>query len=271
MPAVQGSTTTGAAGDATVARLRAAGCVYAEQEAALLHAAATGPAELAALVDRRVSGLPLEYVLGWAAFADRRILVEPGVFVPRRRTELLAREAVRAGAAVPAGHPAVVVELCCGTGAVATVLVAALAGARAYAVDIDPVAVRCARRNLAGTGARVYRGDLYRPLPARLRGQVDVLVANAPYVPSAEIGLLPPEAREHEPLAALDGGTDGLAVLRRVAAGAPDWLVPGGTVLMESSRRQARALAAAVTRAGLAARTVHDPDAGATVVTGTRA
>ena len=118
-------------------------------------------------------------------------------------------------------------------------LAAALDRVELYAVDIDPAAVRCARRNVAAAGGQVYEGDLYEPLPATLRGRVDVLVANAPYVPTEAVGLLPPEARIHEPRVALDGGADGLDVLRRVAAAAPLWLAPGGHLLVETSERQA--------------------------------
>ena len=161
-----------------VSRLRAAGCVFAEDEARLLVSAARTPADLAAMVDRRVAGLPLEHVLGWAEFCGLRIAVDPGVFVPRRRTEFLV------GQATALARPgAVVVDLCCGSGAVGAALVAALDRVELYAVDLDPTAVRCARRNVAAAGGQVYEGDLYDPLPATLRGRVDVLVANAPYVP----------------------------------------------------------------------------------------
>ena len=107
-----------------------------------------------------------------------------------------------------------------------------------HAADIDPAAVRCARRNIAAAG-QVYEGDLYDPLPATLRGRVDILVANVPYVPTEEIGLLPAEARVHEARVALDGGADGLDLLRRVTAAAPPWLAPGGHLLVETSERQA--------------------------------
>jgi release factor glutamine methyltransferase len=258
---------------AIVATLRAAGCVFAEDEARLLISAAGSGADLAGMVDRRVSGLPLERVLGWAEFCGLRIGIDPGVFVPRQRTALLVEEAagvraVRSGAA-GVGAP-VVVDLCCGSGAVGAALSATLGAARLYAVDIDPAAVRCARRNLAGTGARVYHGDLFAPLPSTLRGRVDVLVANAPYVPSSAVDLLPPEARDHEPMVALDGGPDGLDVLRRVVAAAPEWLAPGGCLLMETSGSQAPCLAAAVAGAGLRPAVVVAPDRGATVVTGER-
>jgi release factor glutamine methyltransferase len=253
-----------------VARLRAAGCVFAEDEARLLISAARTPAELDAMVDRRASGLPLEHVLGWAEFCGLRIAVDPGVFVPRRRSEFLARQAIALARAAAGQSPAVVVELCCGAGAVSAALAAALDRPEVHAVDIDPAAVRCARRNLSAAGGHVYQGDLYAPLPDGLRGRVDVLVANAPYVPTGEIGLQPAEARLHEPRVALDGGADGLDVLRRVIAGAPLWLAPVGGVLVETSERQAPRAAEAMTGAGLVARVASSDEMGATVVIGTR-
>lgn len=248
-------------------RLRSAGCVYAEDEALHLVSAARTPAELDELVARRVSGTPLEHVLGWAEFCGLRIAVDAGVFVPRRRTELLVREAVRAVATRPG---AVVVDLCCGSGAVGAGVLAAHPDLELHAVDIDDTAVRCARRNLAGTPSRVYRGDLDAPLPSSLRGRVDVLVANAPYVPTDAIALLPPEARLHEPRAALDGGADGLDLHRRVAAAASTWLAPGGRVVIETSDRQAAGTVVALAGHGLVPRVVRDDDLGATVVVATR-
>jgi release factor glutamine methyltransferase len=266
-----------------VARLRNSGCVFAEDEARLLISAARTPAELTTLVDRRVDGEPLEYVLGWAEFCGLRIAVDPGVFVPRRRTEFLvtqaaelvraaadrAGQAARPGAGDPARPGVVVVDLCCGSGALGAALVADLGEIELHAADLDPAAVRCARRNVAAPG-QVYEGDLYDPLPATLRGRVDVLVANAPYVPTAEIGLLPAEARIHEARVALDGGADGLAILRRVIAAAPVWLAPGGHLLFETSERQAPQIVEAVTRAGLIPRVVSCDELNATVVIGAR-
>ncbi|MFE7413480.1 putative protein N(5)-glutamine methyltransferase [Streptomyces laurentii] len=249
-----------------VARLRAAGCVFAEEEAELLTAAAAGPAELDAMVERRAAGLPLEHVVGWAEFAGLRIEVDGGVFVPRRRTEFLAAEAV-----ARARPGAVCVDLCCGSGAAAAVLLASIADVEVHAADIEPAAVRCARRNVEPRGGRVYEGDLFAPLPNALRGRIEVLVANVPYVPSGEVALLPAEAREHEPLVALDGGADGLEVLRRVAAGAAEWLAPGGHLLFETSERQTGAAVAAVAAHGLTARILTDEDLYATVVVATRA
>jgi release factor glutamine methyltransferase len=248
-----------------VGRLRAAGCVFAEDEAALLVAAATGPAELDALVAQRVGGLPLEHLLGWAEFCGLRVVVGPGVFVPRRRTAFLVRQA-----ASLAPEPAVVVDLCCGSGAVGAALLDALGRVELVAADVDPVAVRYARRNVEPRGGQVVEGDLDAPLPPGLRGRVDVLVANAPYVPTGAIALMPPEARDHEARVALDGGADGLDVQRRVAAVAPRWLAPGGSLLIETSEAQAPATAAAVTAAGLVARVARDEDLDATVVIGVR-
>ena len=244
------------------ARLRAAGCVFAEDEARLLMATARSPGELSAMVERRAAGLPLEQVLGWAEFCGLRIAVDPGVFVPRRRTEFLVQQAA------PLARPgAVVVDLCCGAGAIGAALAAAVDRAELHAVDIDPAAVRCARRNVPG---HVYQGDLYQPLPASLRGRVDLVVANVPYVPTGEIGFLPPEARAHEPLVALDGGPDGLDVLRRVAAGTPERLAPGGHLLIETSERQAPLAAAAFAASGLTVEVATSADLNATVVIGAR-
>src|SRR6266704_3753189 len=246
-----------------VARLRAAGCVFAEDEARLLMSAARTPAELDAMVGQRAAGLPLEQVLGWAEFCGLRIAVAPGVFVPRRRTEFLVRQAVAL-----ARPGAVIVDLCCGAGAIGAALAVAVEGAEVYAADIDPAAVRCARQNLPG--GRVYQGDLYAPLPAGLRGRVAILAANVPYVPSEEIGFLPPEARAHELRAALDGGADGLDVLRRVAAGAPSWLAPGGHLLTETSERQAPEATRIFGRNGLVSQTADSDELDSTIVIGAR-
>jgi release factor glutamine methyltransferase len=218
------------------------------------------------MVTRRASGLPLEHVVGWAEFCGLRITVTPGVFVPRWRTEFLVAQAV---ALARPGD--VIADLCCGAGAIGIAVAAAVDRAELHAADIDPAAVGCARQNVAaflGPRGHVYQGDLYEPLPRGLRGRVAVAVANVPYVPTSEIALLPAEARVHEPLAALDGGPDGLDVLRRVAAGAPGWLAPGGHLLIETSERQAAAAQAAFAAAGLATRVASSADLGTTVVIG---
>jgi release factor glutamine methyltransferase len=252
-----------------VLRLRAAGCVFAEDEAQLLIAAAHTSSQLQAMVAERVAGQPLEYILGWAEFCGLRIIVEAGVFVPRRRTEFLVQQAAGLASSVLVAQPssrAVVVDLCCGAGAIGTALASMVDGIDLYAADVDPHAVACARRNI--DPERVFVGDLYAPLPTGIRHRVDVLVANAPYVPTDAIGMMPPEARLYEARVALDGGADGLDVQRRIAAGAPQWLKPGGHLLIETSEQQAPHLADVFSESGLLAR-VADSDAfDATVVIG---
>jgi release factor glutamine methyltransferase len=212
------------------------------------------------MTGRRAAGQPLEQVVGWAEFCGLRIALAPGVFVPRRRTEFLVGQV--AALARPGD---VIIDLCCGAGAIGAALAAAVDRAQVHAADLDPAAVACARQNVPG---HVYQGDLYGALPAALRGRVAVLAANVPYVPTGEIGFLPPEARSHEPLAAPDGGPDGLGVLRRVAAAAPGWLVSGGHLLIETSERQAPAAAAAFAASGLAPRVATSDELGATVIIG---
>lgn len=255
------------------ARLRAAGCVFAEDEARLLiDAAAEDGGDLNALVAERVSGTPLEYLLGWAEFRGLRIAVGPGVFVPRQRTVFLVEEALGLVGALESTP--VVVDLCCGSGALGAALATALRAegrtVELSAADIEPAAVECARRNLDPLGASVYQGDLFAPLPDDLRGRVDVLLANTPYVPSDHIADMPPEARDHEPRTALDGGADGLDVFRRVVADAPEWLAPGGHLLVESSPEQAVVAAQILTDRGLLARVAESEEHYATVVIGTR-
>ena len=244
--------------------LRAAGCVFAEDEAGLLIAESTSATELADRMRRRVSGEPLEVILGWAEFAGLRIAIDPGVFVPRRRTEYLVRRAIRL-----ATPESTVVDLCCGSGALGAALAASVPGIRLFASDLEPAAVACARRNLADVG-EVFEGDLFDALPPELRGHVDILLVNAPYVPTAEIAGMPPEARDYEPLVTLDGGSDGLDVHRRVAAAASDWLASGGAVLIETSVRQAPVAVAMFEAAGLSAAVKHSTKRGATVILGTK-
>ena len=251
--------------DILITQLRAAGCVFAEDEAALLVEAADDAEHLDALAARRVAGEPLEHLLGWVEFAGRRLPVRPGVFVPRRRSELLVREAVAAGGRI-------IVDMCCGAGAIGVSVAAALPDSTLWCCDLDPAAVDCAAEAIrqVGVNGRALVGDLDAPLPGDLAGRVDLLTANAPYVPRARIGMMPPEARDHEPLLALDGGADGLDLHRRIAATAPRWLRPGGHLLIETSDEQAEHTGSACAAAGLDPRIVSDPELGATVVVAQR-
>ena len=308
----------------TIVRLRAAGCVFAEDEAAVLGEAATDPEHLHDLVDRRALGEPLEQVVGYADFCGVRVRLRPGVFVPRIRSELLVHTAL-AELTTPGRT---VVDLCCGSGALALAVREAAAARETataretankatsrtqreatsrtpgeatsstqreatsetrpeaasktagnvskpqpesfihlHAADNDPTAVACARDNL---GKNVHQGDLFTALPPSLRGTINVLLANVPYVATQHIPLLPAEARLHEPHTALDGGTDGLDVFRAVVAEAGDWLAPGGLLLSEITEAQTAAAVDAVTTAGLHASVVEDDDLQARVVTARR-
>jgi release factor glutamine methyltransferase len=257
--------------DRVVLALRAAGCVFAEDEAGLLIEAASSSDDLADMVGQRESGRPLEHILGWVEFCGRRVFVAPAVFVPRRRTELIVREAIDwLDRGFSEDGEAVVVDLCCGCGAIGAAIAAARPMGELHAVDIEPRAVECARRNVEPVGGQVYTGDLFDPLPARLRGRIDILLANAPYVPTDAIALMPPEARDHEPTVALDGGTDGLAILRRVIDAAAVWLSPRGSLFVETSESQASSLIDYVTQAGLIGRRADSDELQATVVAVTR-
>ena len=247
----------------TIAALRAAGCVFAEEEADVLLVGAGDEAELATMVARRCAGEPLETVVGWVDFCGVRVMVDPGVFVPRRRTQVLARVAI-----ATARDGATVVELCCGAGAIAAVVAASVTGVRLFASDTDAAAVRCAQRNLAPYGVRPVVGDLFDAIPKEVAGTVDVLVANVPYVPSAAVEFLPAEAREHEPRIALDGGGDGLDVLRRIAVQAPAWLSTGGCLMVETSLEQVDTASTVMADSGLRPDVVCDDDLDVAVVLG---
>ena len=226
-----------------VAALRGAGCVHAEEEAAILQDAAGSAPVLEMMLEQRCQGMPLEHIVGWAEFHGQRIAVSAGVFVPRKRSEFLVDRAlaVLADAAHTGGallRP-VIVDLCCGTGALGAAMARELPDCELHAADIDPAAVACAAANIAPYGGRAHCGDLFAALPGRLLGHIDLIVANAPYVPTAAIDFMPREARLHEPDAALNGGADGLALHRRIAEQAGAWLKPAGVLLLECSEQQA--------------------------------
>lgn len=246
------------------ARLRSSGSVFAEDEAELLLAQFEG-SELAAAVLDRVGGEPLEHILGWADFAGVRIQVGPGVFVPRRRSEILLQQAL---AHLP--RHGLLVELCCGAAPVATAIAGARIDATVFATDLDPAAVECARLNLEPLGGRAEVGDMADAVPEAYVGRVDVLVANAPYVPTDEIAMMPSEARLHEPTQALDGGPDGTSLQDRVASVARPLLSPSGVVIIETSRRQADTTASRMLWRGFVPEVVLDEEVDGTCVVGRR-
>jgi len=251
--------------DALATRLRAAGCVFEKEEAAALRGAARAHDELELMTSRRIAGEPLEVIVGYAEFAGLRIAVAPGVFVPRVRTELVARLAAQL-----APPSAIVVDLCCGAGAIAAAVAHARPDLTVWAADIDPVAVALASETLSRWGARALVSDMDAAVPVTLRGAVSVLAACPPYVPSAQIALMPAEARDHEPLVALDGGADGTAVQARVFEAAARLLAPGGVCVVETSAHLADATLAAAAAAGFTASVERDDDLGAVVVVARR-
>jgi release factor glutamine methyltransferase len=252
---------------AAAEQLAAAGCVRAEEEAAILRGSAGSADDFAAKVARRVAGVPLEQVVGWAEFRGLHLAVEEGVFVPRARSDLLVEEAASLVRCLGgSGREVVVVDLCCGVGAIGAALMAELPQVRLHAADLDPRAVACAERNLAPWGGRVHCGDLFDQLPRRLRGRTDLVVASPPYVPTDQIRLLPAEAREFESTIALDGGSDGLALVERIARGAPPWLTPGGRLALEVAERQVGRVGAILEDLGYGARAVTSDDGSAVVI-----
>lgn len=237
---------SGSAGDAElVLRLRAAGCVFAEEEAAVLRErAGRDLALLEELASRRIAGEPLEPLVGWADFGSLRLAVGPGVFVPRQRTlELAERAVAEVGARCGADRPPVFVEAFAGVAPVAASVRSALPEARVLAAETDPAARACAQQNLGardwdapGGGTdpgEVFHADVLDGLPEELRAGIDVIAAVPPYVPSGELELMPREARQHEPVSALTGGGDGLRWIRALIEQSPAWLRPGGCLLIE--------------------------------------
>lgn len=190
--------------------------------------------ELAAMIERRETGEPLQQILGWAMFAGQRVAIAPGVFIPRRRAELLFMTAAKY-----TEREDVVLDLCCGAAPISMALSAVKRKVELHCSDIDPIAIECAEKNLEGTGAMTYVGDMFEPLPVVLRGRINVLVANVPYVPSSAIETMPAEAREYEARATLDGGEDGLDFQRKVAEEAPGWIKRNGCLMFETSESQA--------------------------------
>lgn len=211
------------------------GFVAAGEEAEELLARAGGDqALLEAMLARRLTGEPLAWITGTAPFCGLWIRVDPGVYVPRWQSEPLAERAVER---LPPGG--VAVDVCTGSGAIATVLARRRPGARVVGCDVDPVAVACAQRN----GVEAYAGELLTPVPAELAGRADVVVGVVPYVPTPELPYLQRDTFTFETALAYDGGPDGADLLRAVIADAPRVLRAGGALLLELGGEQAGILA----------------------------
>jgi release factor glutamine methyltransferase len=224
---------------------------------------------LEGLVARREAREPLQQVLGRTWFRHLEVACVAGVFVPRPETEVVAGLAIDAAARVPSP---VVVDACTGSGVIALAVASEVPGARVTAVDRSSVAVDLARENLArlaaaapphpwkpgpwlapGAYVEVVQGDLLGPVPADLRGRVDVLVSNPPYLPAADAATWEPEVADHDPHDALVGGADGHEIVDELLRLAATWLRPGGTVVVEIDDRRGADAAAVATAAGLVA------------------
>lgn len=218
----------------TTARLAAAGFVAATEEAVELLARAAGDAELLdELVERRLTGEPLAWITGFAPFCGAFIGVDPGVYVPRWQSELVA---IRAAERLPA--TGIAIDLCTGAGAIAKTLRTQRPDARVLATELDERAVACAR----GNGVDALAGDLFAPLPDDLHGRVDVVAGVLPYVPTPELAYLQRDTLTFEDARAYEGGADGLDLVRRALDEAPRYLRPGGAIVFELGGDQAGAL-----------------------------
>ncbi len=218
------------------------GFVAADEEAAELIAAAAGDqARLDAMVARRQTGEPLAWITGSAEFCGRWFRVDPGIYVPRWQSELLAQRAVER---LPEGG--VAIDLCTGCGAIAATLRAERPNARVVASDVDANAVANARAN----GVEAYEGDLFAPLPQDLLQSTDVVVGVVPYVPTPSLELLQRDTFTFETPLAYDGGADGTVFLRRAISDGRRFLKPGGALLLELGGAQAEALEAELATLG---------------------
>lgn len=217
------------------AALHAAGCLRADEEAALLSARFAGP-QLAAAVARRSSGVPVEQVLGSASFAGVTVELGERCFVPRTRATVLVDAAARLGSTA-----SVVVDLGTGCGPLAAAIAERLPQAQVHGVEIDEEQLPWALRNAATFGFTAHAGSWWSALPATLQGSVDLAVAYLPHVPTAQLEWIHPDFRLHEPSRAVDGGSDGLDPLRQVLAGMAEWLAPTGRFATLVAREQVEA------------------------------
>jgi len=241
---------------AATARLTEAGVASPEYDASelLAHVLGTSRSRLSLVDDvdaqqqadfedllaRRATREPLQHLTGSAAFRHVELQVGPGVFLPRPETELLAGWAIERAQDV--GPGAVVVDLCCGSGAIALGVADEVTDAEVHAVELDPAAHAWAARNLLGSGVVLRLGDMADALP-ELDGGVDVVVCNPPYIPLEAWASVAPEARDHDPALALWSGEDGLDAIRVLESTAARLLRPGGWVGTEHADVQGESAA----------------------------
>ena len=205
------------------------------------------------MVERRLTGEPVNYITGHFRFCDLDLLVKPGVFSPRSSSEMVVELAVerlrrRRGRRVA-------VDVATGAGAIALAVASRTRGSEVWGLDISAAATRLGRlnaRRLELPNAHFAAGDMLAALPRALRGHVDLFTIHPPYVARDEVRTLPVEIRRFEPRTTLtDGSEDGLGLVRRLGDDAPAWLRPGGFVLVEIAPYLARATATILRRAGL--------------------
>jgi release factor glutamine methyltransferase len=226
-----------------------------------------GAARLAAMVERRLAGEPLQYVLGRWSFRGLDLRVDPRVLIPRPETEVVAEVAIAEARALHLPRPCVVADLGTGSGALALALATELDGVEVWATDVSADALAVARENLSAIGSaasRVYlaEGMWYEALPTDLRGRLRMIVSNPPYVTEAEFPGLPREVRDHEPIGALVAGPTGRECLQHLVAGGLEWLAPAGALVLELAPDQAGPMRAVAERAGYGGVAVHADLAG---------
>ena len=210
-------------------------------------------------VKRRAAGEPLQYVTGEMPFRHLVVRVEPGVLIPRPETEVLVDEGLRAVAGIESPR---VLDLCCGSGCVGLSIAHEAPSAEVWATDLAAAACDCARGNAErlrlGDRVHVFEGDLFAGVPDAVSGTLDLVIANPPYIPRAELATLPAEVGRFEPALALDGGVDGLDVARRIWREALEWLKPGGTIALELHEANVRVAAEEVVECWEEVRVVPD-------------
>jgi release factor glutamine methyltransferase len=199
---------------------------------------------VASMVERRLGGEPLQYVLGRWGFRRLELAVDARVLIPRPETEQVVEVAIQVLDAVAgAARPANVVDLGTGSGAIALSIAAERRNARVWATDVDAAALEVASANLSGLAGRaacrvhLCRGSWWGALPRDLAGTVDLAVSNPPYVATAEMAALEAQVRDWEPAGALEAGPTGLEAVAEILGAAPSWLRPGGAAVVEIAPR----------------------------------